>query len=202
MEKDGIGYISRAYNAEAFLDLNLQINSAEADWCYAIKIFRDRIESRFWDVIDILETDLYNNGFAIMALNCLLVDTFYQFRDPDNMYFVERRHERYRRNNKTCYIEFLVRNFPNVFDMSSAEYFYTDIRCGILHSAQTKNGSQLTIGKDYVIEVFENDKIKVDINNFTRILREYYSYYIRQLEYGDIIKRKKFIKQMRKICLH
>ena len=203
MERDGIGYISPKFTPEDFGKLNLSLQSPVEEWEKGIKIFKDRIESRYFAPIETMlaNHDLIEiNGFAVMALNCLLVDTFYQFREPDNTYSIGRRRERHRRGNGECYANFLLTNFPFDFDSDSARYFYTDIRCGILHSAQTKNGSQLTYDKSYVVEIFDDDKIRVDIVNFTNRMKGYYSSYLMKLEQGDIEIRKAFIKQMKKIC--
>lgn len=203
MERDGIGYISPKFTSEDFGKLNLSLQSPVEKWEEGIEIFKDRIESRYFAPIETMlaNHDLIEiNGFAVMALNCLLVDTFYQFREPDNTYSIGRRRERHRRGNGECYANFLLTNFPFDFDSDSAQYFYTDIRCGILHSAQTKNGSQLTYDKSYVVEIFDDDKIRVDIVNFTNRMKEYYFSYLMKLEQGDIEIRKAFIKQMKKIC--
>lgn len=52
----------------------------------------------------------------------------------------------------------MQKSFSEVFDSSKAERFYTDIRYGILHSAQTKNGSQLTYKKSYLVELFMEEE--------------------------------------------
>lgn len=203
MERNGIGYISPRFSADDFLRLHLTVHSSDDDWKKGIKIFRDRIEARYFDPITNLlerEDDIEKNGFAIMALNCLLVDTFYQFRDPNNHFEPRRRSEIFRRSNGEVYKEFLIRNFPDHFDFHKANLFYQDIRCGILHSAQTKHGSQLTYDKHYVVEVFEGDKLRVDIRNFSEKMHCYYDSYIHQLELRDIPKRNSFVKQMEKIC--
>ena len=203
MERNGIGYISPRFSASDFLNLHIDEFSSWDEWDYAIEIFRDRIESRYLEPIaKLLETkeDIEKNGFAVMALECLLVDTFYQFRDPENIYEVTRYQERYRRPNRIVYSDFLVKYFPEDFDRNKAYLFYKDIRCGILHSAQTKHGSQLTYNKDYVVSLFDENRIRVDINNFSNRMHRYYDEYVMGLESGDIQKRLTFIKQMNKIC--
>lgn len=208
MERDGIGYISPKYSAEDFLQLHLSLNSSRDDWNRAIQIFDDRIRFRYLTPIDNLLKDVIDieiNGFAVMALNCLLVDTFYQFREPDNECHDPKKNRRYEfflRKNSVVYPEFLTTNFPSDFDTNKAIYFYKDIRCGILHSGQTKNGSQLTYDKNYVVEIFEKDKIRVDVRNFTKIIKDYYNNYVYKLKQGDSLIRESFLKQMKKICRH
>ena len=54
-------------------------------WETAINIFEDSIlwNGRYFKSIDILldNNDLDTTGFAIMAINCLLVETLYQFKE-------------------------------------------------------------------------------------------------------------------------
>lgn len=204
MEREGIGYISPEDSADSYLSIHLSLCSDDNDWNRAIEIFKHRMNGRYFSVIDKLlanAADIEKNGFAIMTLNCLLVDTFYQFRDPDNVYETARRHEQYRRPNGTVYKQFLLHEFPNHFTQNTANYFYKDIRCGILHSAQTKHGSMLTYGKIYVVEVFDGDKIYVDVRNFSRLMKDYYENYLISLrDRNNRGIRSAFIKQMNKIA--
>lgn len=203
MERGGVGYISPSYSAQDFLNLHLSLNSNNDDWNTAISIFRDRIESRYFTPIDAMlsrRNDIEQNGFAVMAINCLLVDSFYQFTDPGNIVRNGRRNESLIKTNTVCYTRFLRQNFPHIFNRNTAYYFYTDIRCGILHSAQTKNGSQLTYNKNYVVEVFDGDKIRVDVRNFSGLMRRYYNDYISKLTNGDVSLRQAFITQMTLVC--
>ena len=49
-------------------------------WKRALEIFDDRIQGRFFEPINTLKgKDINQNGFAVMALDCLLVETLYQF---------------------------------------------------------------------------------------------------------------------------
>ncbi len=83
MEKDGKIYISQKYKKTDYKNLNLELNSGEEKWETAINIFEDRIYGRYFKSIDILlnNNDLDTTGFAIMAINCLLVETLYQFKE-------------------------------------------------------------------------------------------------------------------------
>lgn len=125
---------------------------------------------------------------------CLLIETLYQFRagltaaQP--------------RKNRESYVNFLRLNLPDVFDRAQkSECFYGDIRCGILHSAQTKNGSQLKFDKNYTVELFEGKKIRVDVRNLADRIWDYYMEYKgRLLNPEEVYLRENFIKKMKHIC--
>ena len=69
MESRGEVNISPNYNKDSYLNLNLTLQSSEADWNTAVAILKDRIEGRYINQIDLLSNDVNANGFTIMALN-------------------------------------------------------------------------------------------------------------------------------------
>ena len=74
-------HISKDYTLRDYLNLKLHINSSEKIWEEAIEMFKSRIKGRYFDAIDKLyEEEMYKYGFAIMTLECLLIDTFVKFR--------------------------------------------------------------------------------------------------------------------------
>ena len=52
--------------------------SIEKDWQTAIDIFEDRIRSRFLDVVEVFQRMRFS-GFAVIAIDCLLIETLQQF---------------------------------------------------------------------------------------------------------------------------
>ncbi|MCM0624039.1 hypothetical protein M5J14_05815 [Lysinibacillus sp. OL1_EC] len=196
MEYNNESFISLRYTKDDFLDLRLCLNSDD-NWDTAIEIFQDRIQGRYFNVIDelIQREELMRDGFIIMALNCLLIETLLQFKNG---------WDETEGGNKRSYSDFLVSEFPRIFNLSLAGKFYSDIRCGILHSAQTKGKSKLTFNEDYVVKLvkYQNKEyVKVDVKNFTTEIRNYYNRYLKMIENnkGDI--RENFRKKMMYICL-
>ena len=108
MEAKGEINISPNYNKDSYLNLNLTLQSSEFDWNTAVTIFKDRIEGRFLNQIDLLSNDVNANGFTIMALNCLLIETLYQFKEGKD--------KTPSRCNKDVYSNFLIQEFPGVFN--------------------------------------------------------------------------------------
>lgn len=191
-------YISLRHTKNHFLDLNIKLDSDE-NWDEALEIFEDRIRGRYLNLIErlIKRNELLIDGFAIMALNCLLIETLLQFKHG----WDETPHG----INKKSYSDFLLEEFPHIFDKRKlADTFYSDIRCGILHSAQTKGKSKLTVGKDYVVtlrKAANKEYIKVDVNKITLEVIEYYNKYTQMIRNDRSELRENFRKKMYFICL-
>lgn len=120
MERKGEVNISPRYSRDDYHILNLSAQSSESDWEKAIDIFKDRIQGRYFDQIDLLSCDINANGFAIMALTCLLIEALYQF---------ENGLKETKGANREKYASFLRQMDPISFGVGPvAENFYTDIR--------------------------------------------------------------------------
>ena len=155
----------------------------------AVAFFVERIKCRYLDQINILNENAYSNGFASMALICLLIDTLFQFYSGESN----------GQNNHIKYVSFLENRFGDVFDThEKAERFYKDIRCGILHSAQTKSGSQLSSSGRDILELTDQSSdspIRVDVVLFSKHVEIYFYNYIREIETNELIQTN-FIKRV------
>jgi hypothetical protein len=107
METKGEINISPNYNKDSYLNLKLSLKSRKDEWNTAISIIRDRIDGRYFNQIQLLSDDINANGFTIMALNCLLIETLYQFKEGK---------DKTPTRNKDVYSDFLVQEFPSVFN--------------------------------------------------------------------------------------
>ena len=192
METKGEVRISPRYSRDDYHMLNLAIMSDDLVWERAVDIFIDRIQGRYLNQIDSLSCDINANGFAIMALNCLLVEALYQF---------ENGLEKTEKGNKAAYAKFLKRLDPVSFcDVALAEEFYTNIRCGILHSAQTKAESRLSDRDDFVVTV-DNNILLVSVKGVSRIVKHHVHDYANRLrDSAEVELREKFIKKMTFVC--
>jgi hypothetical protein len=124
--------ISPNYSVKDWKALDFSI---EGGWQKAIDIFEDRIRRRFLKPISRIEEYTYA-GFAVLALDCLLIETLQQFREG-----VPRTPDK-----KSCeyFVCFLTgTSFGHYFTKEMAGMFYDQIRCGILHQAETKGSSRV-----------------------------------------------------------
>lgn len=190
MFRDDRRYITENDTRDDYINLDLRLNSPLYTWNSAIDIFCSRIEGRYLEPMDMLiGADVNKNGFAAMALCCLLIETFMQFREgfPQSQKYV----------NHQYYKKFLLEQLRNVFDNQTASRFYKDIRCGILHSAQTKYGSCLTFGKEYTVKIQSNDVMMVDIQNMYNCVLVYFNRYCDELrDLSNTELRCNFISKM------
>lgn len=193
METKGEIKISPKYNKEEYLSLNLNLDSSDDNWKNAVEIIKDRITGRYIKQIDLLSEDINSNGFTIMALNCLLIETLYQFKKGIDQTPSGR--------NKKSYSDFLVQEFPDVFkSIIIAESFYTNIRCGILHSAQTKNESMLSEREEPPVD-FVGNTLVVSVKGMSILLKKYFENYLKKLlEPNNKNLRNNFIKKMSFVC--
>ena len=192
METKGEVNISPQHSRDDFHNLRLSATSSDFDWQCAVNILKDRIQGRYINQIDSLSNDINANGFAIMALNCLLIEALYQF---------ENGLKETKNSNKEKYANFLRQMDSASFSVGSvAEDFYTHIRCGILHSAQTKAESRLSDREGFVVANEENILV-VSVVGVTNLVKNHFNSYTgRLLDSNEVELRKNFIKKMTFVC--
>jgi hypothetical protein len=192
--------ISPKYYQKDWNDLQLQTRNSP-DWITAIKIFEDRIGGRFLKQIDLLDKNPKRNigvfaGFAIMALDCLLIETLEQFykgklRTGQGM-------------DEKVFFDFFQRssNFNSFFNtQAKATIFYRQIRCGLLHQAQTKKRSTIHIRSEKMLQWVNPecpaDGIKIQRRLFHKEVVEIYTSYINKLKHiNQLNLKRKFRRKM------
>lgn len=143
-------YVSPKFTTAHWKELNLS-NACSEDWGRAVEIFLDRLEGRFIRPIQAIRRHLERqiaefSGFAIVAIDCLVIETLIQFRrgEPETS-----------GSHADAFGEFFLqsRHFQNSFDtMQKAHIFYGHFRCGILHQAQTKRLSRIRYGVGTMVQ--------------------------------------------------
>ena len=68
--------ISASYTVDDWKALTF---TSELDWELAVDMFKDRLKTRYLDHIDVL-ISRKTSGFAVLTLDCALVETLQQFR--------------------------------------------------------------------------------------------------------------------------
>lgn len=185
--------ISPEFTDKNWQDLNLSLDSSEEKWQKAIEIFKDRIKGRFLKPVNLIQEYEYA-GFAVLALDCLLIETLQQFREgvprtPD-------------RQSKTYFVNFLTETSFG-FTKEQAEMFYEQIRCGILHQAETKGNSKIRITSSIPLVQYTDDRKALIINRtlFHKQLEQEFESYIKELlNPNNRDLRKNFKKKMDFIC--
>lgn len=106
-----------------------------------------RLQLRYFDPIDVLQRELHSQGegFSITAIQCTLVE-FLESTFRGLKYRFLRRGEllgQYEYSSSSeLFADFLCTRSPfsEQFSRALAEDFYKNVRCGLLHEAQTKQG--------------------------------------------------------------
>ena len=195
--KKGIG-ISPKYYQKDWNDLIL-VNKDSPDWDKAIKIFKDRMEGRFLKQIDLLDKNPNRKiavfaGFAIMSLDCLLIETLEQFyngkiRTGQGM-------------DEKAFFNFFQRSskFKSFFDtLPKATIFYKQIRCGLLHQAQTKKKSTIHIRNEKMLQWVNpqnvEEGLRIQRRFFHNQIVKIYNSYVDELKKRSSLNLKRQLKR-------
>lgn len=181
------------------------------DWETAVTYLKERIDGRFLKQISALirnqdKATARFSGFAIVALDCLLIETLDQFYkgrystprrstktgDPD----VEAFHAVFQRSSK----------LRGIFDtQGKTKVFYQQIRCGLLHQAETKKSSKISRKRNVVVEWCDADRpeegLVIHPRLFHEAVRDVFFEYLGEL--GEVKNgnlRGKFKKKMNLIA--
>jgi hypothetical protein len=120
--------ISRNYKAEDWEALRFK---SEADWETAVAIFQDRINTRYLEHIERIIKHR-TSGFAVLTLDCALIETLEQFRQGTG--------ETPWKQCEEYFVSFLTgTSFKQHISAEQASVFYTNIRCGLLHQGEAKS---------------------------------------------------------------
>ena len=170
--------------------------SQDPGWQKAINIFEDRYRGRFLDIIDIISCR-NGAGFAVMALDCLLIETLQQFREG-----VE---ETPRGQSRKYFCRFLTQtSFKDYFNDELANLFYDQIRCGILHQAEVKKSSRIqTRDSVQLISKDETGGIIINRRKLHKMMESVFQEYVNALRKNDLpddVIRENFQKKMNVIC--
>ncbi len=92
------------------------------------EFIKQRFSERYFDPV---ENSKLKNGFAIMAISCLVIEAIESFYKglPDT-----------KGASKEMFCDFFNRAGGFNSFSSKDDWFYRDIRCGILHQAETRGG--------------------------------------------------------------
>lgn len=205
--------ISPKYFASHWKALDLA-NAAKPNWKEAVAIFHDRIDGRFLEPVRGIQE--HGNeaiqewcGFAVVAIDCLLIETLGQFYrgfdetpKPNGGPVLNPHHWTHR----TFYVAYMSSmaslSKASMFDTDEKrELFYVHFRCGILHQAQTKKQSRVVFDEPDMIGFADpadhGRGLIVDRKKLhAALLQEIEEYKQVLLNGTDQGKRNNFIKKM------
>ena len=164
-------------------------------WAEAIDILKKRIEGRYLNPVQILldddEPKPYSerrHGFVIIAIDCLLIETFQSFIEGE---------PNPRHKSKRMFRTFLTNraSFAPHFSEDTAEAFCDDFRNGIFHQAEIKRDSKVwSIGP--LVEVKANGMV-INRTAFHKALMTEFNAYLTDLgNPANVELRNKFKTKM------
>ncbi len=181
--------------------LNLTSESEMSVWIKATDMFRKRI-GRFIEPANVLmnstTTRLYS-GFAIIALDCLLIETLQSFRE--GRFNPVRATDR---KSTQMIVDFLRQRelFAPFFDEAKAKLFCDHFRNGILHQGEVKSSGRIRIDTRAMVESSDDGQSLI-VNRcefHNALVKEVENYVNELIDGGDVKLRKNFITKMNEIC--
>ncbi|HEX8334671.1 MAG TPA: hypothetical protein VF622_18750 [Segetibacter sp.] len=167
-----------------------------ASWSTKIDIIKDRFESRFINPVSAL---IYHNdaaikrncGFVVMSIDCLLIETLNQFflglRKTNDKYYPGNTNPNYKWNWQAFRDFFTYSTFFPAFkaDEKLTEEFFSQVRCGLLHQAESKFNSLINLKHaEMVIPIVEGDwrkGIVINRNLFHHAVKNEFEKYLSDL---------------------
>lgn len=190
-------HISPKYTVYDWQQLNL--DQDENDWQKAVEILNDRIRGRYFSPIELLinaddEKSIGERsfGFAILALDCLLVETFQSFIHGA---------ESSEGKSKQVFVQFLTTRprFKAHFDKALAEKFYSEYRSGILHQGEIQGDGLVWSVGSLIMQL--SNRIVINRTAFHNALKDEFSDYLDQLRSPQERElRANFRRKMDSIC--
>jgi hypothetical protein len=183
--------ISGSYTVDHWKSLDF---SSEDDWKIAVDIFKDRLKTRYLDHIELI-IGRKNSGFAVLSLDCILVETLQQFRNGT-------KNTPYGKGQR-YFIDFLTGTaFAKHFTEDAAKVFYTEIRCGLLHQSEAEGKSRVKRGPLPLVALTADQKsIVVNAHRFHELLEEVIESYVQELLHPQSVEaRVAFRRKMAFIC--
>ena len=174
----------------------------ENDWPRALEIFRDRIEGRFLRPMRSFLSEK-SSGFAILALDSLLVETLQQFWEGVPKTPSKVSSKGCRQLQSEAYFRAFLRGplYKGGFSRQTAGLFYRTIRCGILHQAEAEGSSRVL--RRGVLVVLRSDKRGIDVNRVKfhqELERAIDRYLVMLADNTETVRRHNFWKKMNYIA--
>lgn len=196
-------YISPEYKVSHWRNLKLDLDTPdENQWKTAADILKDRIEGRFLKptqaLIDLGESSTTTFGFAILALDFLVIETVQGFREGL---------EDHKKESGGLFNRFLTKwsafqaCVPDETEREDkALKIFTAGRCALHHTGSTDN-LIVRIHLDRMIQFHPDGGIEINRNTFHKELCAEFDRYVEELKKpASRVLRANFRKKMNFIC--
>jgi len=205
--------IAGTYTDQQWMKLKKRLlsNQSECLWDLAFRRFyRIRIDTRYlYPIASIQEHDTQcGEGFAIAALFCSLIEFLESFEKGSNFHFIGKSkyvlqpHEYSERQASSYFKNFLTNRTPfnDLIPSNLVDSFYQDVRCGLLHEAQTKHGWRISTAPSSGALILQKDgKITLFRDQLIPALETYFRNYQSRL-LVDLATQEAFIRKFDYLC--
>lgn len=172
--------------------------SRDQHWKRALEILDDRIEGRFLRPIRSILPDKWS-GFAVLALDALLVETLQQFWEG-----VDRTPSRVSANGcrqlqSEAYFDAFLRGplFNGGFTKKTASLFYATVRCSILHQAEVSGSTRVRRNPPLVSMNADGRGLHINPEAFHQEIEKAFQRYITLLrDPSEVARRDRFWRKM------
>ncbi len=179
---------------ETKLDPDGEWSKSPVAWERAIDVIQGRIQARFLGCADELQ-DIQYAGFAILALDCLLIETVQAFRSGTHAKTNE---------SREAFRTFLTSSpqFRNFFLGNTVDDFYRNVRNGLLHDGETRSGWLVRAGRKYeLVQRQPNGFVIVNREKFHQALVQEIRAYLMNLSNPlERELRKNLIRALNDLC--
>ena len=143
----------------------------------------ERFDERYFRPIN---DSLSKHGFSTLAVACLVIESlesFYQGRADT------------RGNSRKIFRDFLARNTPLKVLGGGTDWFYTDIRCGILHQSESRGGWRVLRSGP----LLDMSAKAINATKALHALKQLVQQYAAQIQTDEVLWRN-FKKKMVAVC--
>lgn len=174
-------------------------------WEEAYALFEERIDSRYLDYIKLIEDNgnKIGEGFAIMSIYCSLIEFLETTIQGLNFQYKKKKDlldfEYGNGHSKSLFTSFLTKRKPFLLTEEIAASFYENVRCGLLHEAQTTNGWIIRVDTVSLITQ-KNENYILNRSLFSRKIKQFLLIYKANLIKNEEFK-KAFIRKFNHLCL-
>ncbi len=169
--------------------------------------FLTRLETRYFEPIKLLEKlgNQAGEGFSIVALYCTLIEFLASTLEGKDYKYIDCNSDaepgEYEYSKSAKLFKDFLRNqipFKDYFSSNSADDFYENVRCALLHEARTKGGWRILAGNSTDPPVDVKNKI-VYRDNLQLAFDEFVEWYGEKLTKCEKYQRA-FLRKFKSIC--
>lgn len=166
-------------------------------WAMAFNsFFRARLQSRYLKPIAVIRDkgEWEGEGFTIASIQCALIEFLAATRAGKN-YRHKKPHGPYEYgNSRDLFVKFLYQTAPfaNFFSKQTANEYYSNVRCALLHEARTKDGWIIWVKGSVPVDC---QKKIIYRDSFQSLIESYIEDYGLNLT-NDVLLQEAFVRKL------